>query len=457
MNVLGLSYSSDEENEERLVTSAKQISNQTEQGISKPKIPLSHKEKLPLLPNPDEILNNPLCDATQLLHKATQELHGGRIRSFGHFEGEYATTVFISVIIPKYVLQSLDTLVERMRLIVPGLKMMPVKQLENDQTSYLYKDYKLSSNKRKNDYQFIPECIEPCLDSLSPPHLFSPPPPKRSCLAPTTSSSPPLQCSERCSALADSGLNRMEFFDNQFHISLSRTIPIHRELIETLVVDLRSEIRRTLSELNYSTDSKSISHEHTLQQLPRNISHATNTNLPLCTNLSDVMLCFGGFKLFLNEEKNRTFLTIPLLNEIGGSSLVTSLIKAVDTVFCRRGLRPFHQDPKPHVSIAWAPNNQMKKMMFALWKGLKTKDNDEICNNSSSIGIKNTNNKKSDYNIEPYNKDDGHKIIEDSSVINSRKVEISFKEVPDCFHFSQSVVSVLAVIGKRSYELLPLG
>lgn len=67
-----------------------------------------------------------------------------------------------------------------------------------------------------------------------------------------------------------------------------------------------------------------------------------------------------GLSTFCNTECTRTFLSIPVVQ---GAKQVVAMTKAVDRSFSVLGLRTFHKDPRPHMSIAWMLGDQRSHLV----------------------------------------------------------------------------------------------
>eukprot|EP00798_Chlamydomonas_sp_ICE-L_P004363 gene4363-14486_t len=112
------------------------------------------------------------------------------------------------------------------------------------------------------------------------------------------------------------------------HISLSRTVAIRYHQIQVLTEKLRKA----------------------LQHVPR------------------LQVTLKGLCTFVNEDRSRTFLSAPVVND-GVDSLKSSLcavIKLIDAVFAQQGLKCFYKDPHPHISVAWMLGDKRQQLEEAL-------------------------------------------------------------------------------------------
>mmetsp|Transcript_9622 Transcript_9622/g.20509 ORF Transcript_9622/g.20509 Transcript_9622/m.20509 type:complete len:436 (+) Transcript_9622:2-1309(+) len=109
------------------------------------------------------------------------------------------------------------------------------------------------------------------------------------------------------------------------HVSLSRTLPVKFHLVPTLLPELREKLagsRRFELEL-------------------------------------------GGLECFINDERTRTFLSVPLWRK-RGLGQARGLIAAVNQAFIMHGLQPFYVDAQPHVSVAWLAGDQLEPLRQAV-------------------------------------------------------------------------------------------
>ncbi|XP_005108931.1 U6 snRNA phosphodiesterase [Aplysia californica] len=96
----------------------------------------------------------------------------------------------------------------------------------------------------------------------------------------------------------------------EFHVSLSRTVPIRHHWIDPLVDSLRSSFK------------------------------------PLQTTISDL----SAVRMFTNDEKTRTFLCLELAEE---DTLLREYVYAVDKSFAEFRLPEYYENPSFHISIGW--------------------------------------------------------------------------------------------------------
>lgn len=110
---------------------------------------------------------------------------------------------------------------------------------------------------------------------------------------------------------------------DSYHLSLSRTIPIKYDQIDPLIGSLHTHLAAT---------------------------HSFSLKL-------------GQLKVFINDQRTRTFLALGLQT---GAEQVCQIIHKVDVAFRHHGLQTFHEDPDPHVSIAWMAGDAVEAMHAAL-------------------------------------------------------------------------------------------
>jgi len=115
--------------------------------------------------------------------------------------------------------------------------------------------------------------------------------------------------------------------ETEFHISLSRTFSVRRQQIEPLIDGLRLVLKR------HSGFHASLS------------SH----------------------RVFNNDERTRSFLSLPVCL---GFHETCGLISSVDTFLRHFGCSEFHQDPQPHLSIAWVVGNSLMTSRLDFTVGL---------------------------------------------------------------------------------------
>ncbi|CAM6101406.1 unnamed protein product [Calypogeia fissa] len=180
-----------------------------------------------------------------------ERLHDGRIRSFPHVEGNYALHVYIPVTLPSYASNEVRQLIQRALKAYPGLRV-----LEED-------------------------LAEPSVGDYGGMEVHS-------------------RSSERLK------------LDMEYHISLSRTVPIRIHHIESIT----SMLRRKFSSQNR------------------------------------YLAGFDSWEVFTNDEKTRTFLSLEITT--AGLLEIQKQVTLVDDVFRLHNLPTFYKDPRPHISLAWA-------------------------------------------------------------------------------------------------------
>ncbi|GMP69787.1 hypothetical protein CsSME_00028914 [Camellia sinensis var. sinensis] len=61
---------------------------------------------------------------------------------------------------------------------------------------------------------------------------------------------------------------------------------------------------------------------------------------------------FSKLVVFVNDDHTRSFISIEVIT--GGLAEITKQIQAVNEVYKLHNLPEFYEDPRPHISIAWA-------------------------------------------------------------------------------------------------------
>ncbi|OIW01092.1 hypothetical protein TanjilG_25200 [Lupinus angustifolius] len=110
----------------------------------------------------------------------------------------------------------------------------------------------------------------------------------------------------------------------EFHISLGRTVPIRVHQIDSVVSMLRQKLQ---TQNHYWID-------------------------------------FNKWEIFVNDERTRTFVSLEVVQ--GGLAQITKQIEAVNAIYKLHNLPEFYKDPRPHISLAWAPSdisNSLKKVV----------------------------------------------------------------------------------------------
>eukprot|EP00850_Spirogloea_muscicola_P002779 SM000011S18957 [mRNA] locus=s11:34806:37816:- [translate_table: standard] len=105
-----------------------------------------------------------------------------------------------------------------------------------------------------------------------------------------------------------------------YHVSLSRTAPIRFAQIESLVAMLRDKLRR---QQRYS-------------------------------------LAFGRWEPFINDEQTTSFLAFEATGE--GVQQIRRQVAAVDHCYKLHGLPGFYEEPRPHISLAWAAGDLVDRL-----------------------------------------------------------------------------------------------
>nr|KYP72791.1 UPF0406 protein C16orf57 isogeny [Cajanus cajan] len=98
----------------------------------------------------------------------------------------------------------------------------------------------------------------------------------------------------------------------EFHISLGRTVPIRVHQIDSMVSMLRQKLQTQ--------------HQYWIN--------------------------FNKWEVFVNDDHTRTFVSLEVVQ--GGLVEIKKQIEAVNTIYRLHNLPEFYEDPRPHISIAWA-------------------------------------------------------------------------------------------------------
>ncbi|XP_057482780.1 uncharacterized protein LOC130769573 isoform X1 [Actinidia eriantha] len=98
----------------------------------------------------------------------------------------------------------------------------------------------------------------------------------------------------------------------EFHISLGRTVPIRVHQIDSVAAMLRQKLQ---FQKRYLID-------------------------------------FSKLEVFVNDDCTHSFLSVEVLRK--GLTEITKQIQAVNEVYKLHNLPEFYEDPRPHISIAWA-------------------------------------------------------------------------------------------------------
>ncbi|KAL0028916.1 hypothetical protein WJX77_005809 [Trebouxia sp. C0004] len=111
-----------------------------------------------------------------------------------------------------------------------------------------------------------------------------------------------------------------------FHLSVSRTVPIRFHQIDPLIASLQAALKQ----------------QHSFQ------------------------LKFCGWRVLMNDEQSRTFLAIAA--GLGAAEVCAS-IDNVNRAFQKHRLQLFHEEPDPHVSVAWLLGNHYQALSEHISKG----------------------------------------------------------------------------------------
>ncbi|XP_012567275.1 uncharacterized protein [Cicer arietinum] len=110
----------------------------------------------------------------------------------------------------------------------------------------------------------------------------------------------------------------------EFHISLGRTVPIRVHQIDSVVSMLRQKLQ---TQHHYWID-------------------------------------FHKWEIFVNDDRTRTFLSVEVVQ--GGLVEICKQIEAVNAIYKLHNLPEFYEDPRPHISLAWAlgdTSHSLKKVV----------------------------------------------------------------------------------------------
>lgn len=110
----------------------------------------------------------------------------------------------------------------------------------------------------------------------------------------------------------------------EYHISLSRTVPIRLQQINSIVAVLQNKF-----------DSQ-----------------------------KGFWLELNQWETFVNDEQTRSFLSLEVVSK--GLSEICRQIQVVDDVFRLHNLSVYYKTPRPHVSVAWALGNSVPSLQKAV-------------------------------------------------------------------------------------------
>ncbi|ONK73449.1 uncharacterized protein A4U43_C04F31610, partial [Asparagus officinalis] len=101
----------------------------------------------------------------------------------------------------------------------------------------------------------------------------------------------------------------------EFHISLGRTVPIQAHQINSIVAMLQQKFQ---SQRRYQID-------------------------------------FNKWDVFVNDDQTRSFISLEVTGE--GLAEISRQIRVVDEIYRLHGLPEFYKNPRPHISLVWAPGH----------------------------------------------------------------------------------------------------
>ncbi|KAJ7526606.1 hypothetical protein O6H91_16G014200 [Diphasiastrum complanatum] len=179
------------------------------------------------------------------------QTHGLRVRSFPHIDGNFALHVYIPVVLSSIARSKLAPILKKASNLVPQLQ-----SLEND----------------------VP---------FNPAH----------------------KSGNECSSVDCIKLAK------EYHISLSRTVPIRIYQIDSIVSMLRHKF---YNQKRYSIE-------------------------------------FGKWAVFVNDERTRSFLALEIVN--GGFPEIQRQVCLVNDVYKLHDLPLYYKNARPHISVAWALGN----------------------------------------------------------------------------------------------------
>ncbi|XP_042019320.1 U6 snRNA phosphodiesterase isoform X2 [Salvia splendens] len=113
----------------------------------------------------------------------------------------------------------------------------------------------------------------------------------------------------------------------EFHVSLGRTVPIRVHQRDSLVAMLRQKLQ---SHKRYWID-------------------------------------FDKWEVFVNDDCTRTFLSL----EVTGAGLAEKQIELVNGVYKLHNLPEFYQNPRPHISVAWAVGDKSSSLKSVIKAEMK--------------------------------------------------------------------------------------
>ncbi|XP_038875354.1 U6 snRNA phosphodiesterase isoform X1 [Benincasa hispida] len=116
----------------------------------------------------------------------------------------------------------------------------------------------------------------------------------------------------------------------EFHVSLSRTVPIRVHQIDSIVTMLRQKLQ---SQRRYWID-------------------------------------FSKWETFVNDDLSRTFLSMEIIT--GGLMEIRKQIQIVNEVYKLHNLPEFYKEARPHISLAWAIGDLSKLLSQAVHNEMKS-------------------------------------------------------------------------------------
>lgn len=233
--------------------------------------------------------------------------HDGRVRAFPHVEGNYATAVYIPLLPDAELQVFISAALAALRAHVPGLR--PTLESPTVDATAVHNSAPQASAAGA---------------AMAPPTVFG------AAAAAAAGALPvgPLAGRSLDGKAGAAGVAAPPAVPH--HISLSRTAAVRMPQIESLVESLQRAGRR----------------------------------------FAPLELTLSGLKVFINDERTRTFLALPVAPP--GAQAVNKMIAAVDRAFVMHGLPRFYEDPQPHVSIGWVAGDQQAALERAVAASIST-------------------------------------------------------------------------------------
>ncbi len=101
-----------------------------------------------------------------------------------------------------------------------------------------------------------------------------------------------------------------------------------------------------------------------------------------------ISIVFGSPVVFVNDEKTRTFLALPVVGT--AHARLVDVVRAVDRALTRFDLPPYYAEPAMHVSVAWAVGDvadtfrtclaSLEEAAVSVWRPVLVQQRAQHCN-----------------------------------------------------------------------------